>query len=278
MAAANPSKDLEPSAPQAYSPLGGEGPVVAGCVVGVPAQASMESVTRCRFCQSPMPASNTFCGQCGKALREVPLEMPPGAQPSVTGTGGYWLEFNDIDMCRQGDMELILNWREHTTLDAMKKTVEEKGYSAITVSNGTPSFGHAALKKFDYQLQPSHCKPISTCCKHPCKIYIYVRPEGHVRCPEGFAMQGREMVAGAAQQQPFPGYISAYDAQGCWVCGCIPGGCACFQKVAHDNDSLLHKGIVFLLFAIPCPFAEMRRRHPGTNGFYKEGEANIVLK
>jgi len=49
--------------------------------------------------------------------------------------------------------------------------VELKGYSAITISAG-----HAKLKKFDYQLTPAHCKPISTCCRHPCTIYIYTPP------------------------------------------------------------------------------------------------------
>jgi hypothetical protein len=68
---------------------------------------------------------------------------------------------------------ILPNWRATTTIEVLKQMVEDKGYSAITVSNGNPSFGHAALKKFDYQLTPQHCKPISTCCRHPCKIYIW---------------------------------------------------------------------------------------------------------
>jgi hypothetical protein len=111
------------------------------------------------------------------ATRVMPTPMqpllPPGASPSVTGLSGYWLEFVDIDMCGQGDTEIIHDWRRHTTIDNLKRTVEQKSYSAITVSNGHPSFGHAALKKFDFQLTHMHCKPISSCCRHPCKIYIY---------------------------------------------------------------------------------------------------------
>eukprot|EP00927_Polykrikos_kofoidii_P053189 TRINITY_DN4745_c0_g1_i14.p1 TRINITY_DN4745_c0_g1~~TRINITY_DN4745_c0_g1_i14.p1 ORF type:complete len:406 (-),score=25.32 TRINITY_DN4745_c0_g1_i14:93-1310(-) len=89
---------------------------------------------------------------------------------------GTWTEHVDIDMCGQGDAEIIPDWKNKVTIEDLKRIVEEKGYSAITVSNGYPSFGHAALKKFDYQLTPAHCKPITTCCRHPCKIYIYTPP------------------------------------------------------------------------------------------------------
>ena len=36
------------------------------------------------------------------------------------------------------------------SIEELKKKVEENGYSAITVSSGEPSFGHAALKSFPY--------------------------------------------------------------------------------------------------------------------------------
>ena len=81
-------------------------------------------------------------------------------------------------MCGQGDVEIIHDWRRHKSIDDLKRMVEERGYSAFTVSNGQPSFGHAALKRFDYVLTPQHCKPITTCCNHPCTIYIYT-PPGH---------------------------------------------------------------------------------------------------
>jgi hypothetical protein len=53
-------------------------------------------------------------------------------------------------MCGQGDVDIIGDWKNHTTIEALKQKVIEKGYSAVTVSNGEPSFGHAALKKFDF--------------------------------------------------------------------------------------------------------------------------------
>ena len=104
---------------------------------------------------------------------------PQGGLPfldAAGGAGGSWTEHKNIDMCGQGDVEIIPNWRGSLSLDALKRMVEERGYSAFTVSSGKPSFGHAALKKFPYQLTPQHCKPITTCCKHPCTIYIYTPP------------------------------------------------------------------------------------------------------
>ena len=80
-------------------------------------------------------------------------------------------------MCRQGDVEIIPNWRSHKSIADLKRMVEERGYSAFTISSGEPSFGHAALKSFKYQLTPEHCKHISSCCNHPSTIWIY-HPDG----------------------------------------------------------------------------------------------------
>jgi len=84
-----------------------------------------------------------------------------------------WEVYENIDMCRQGDVEIIWNWKATHSVDDLKRIVMTKNYSAFTISNGKPSFGHAALKSFRYNLTKEHCKPISTCCKHPCKIYIW---------------------------------------------------------------------------------------------------------
>ena len=84
-----------------------------------------------------------------------------------------WSAHQNIDMCGQGDVEIIHNWRATHSIEDLQRIVEQKGYSAFTVSSGQPSFGHAALKKFPYQLTAGHCKPITTCCNHPCTIYIW---------------------------------------------------------------------------------------------------------
>jgi len=49
-------------------------------------------------------------------------------------------------MCGQGDVEIIGEWRSHTSIEELKQKVIDRGYTAVTVG----SFGHAALKKFDY--------------------------------------------------------------------------------------------------------------------------------
>ena len=88
------------------------------------------------------------------------------------GAKGTWAHYSNIDMCGQGDVEIIGDWKRKHSIDDLKRMVEERGYSAFTVSAGQPSFGHAALKRFPFELTKEHCKPISTCCRHPCTIYI----------------------------------------------------------------------------------------------------------
>ena len=46
------------------------------------------------------------------------------------------------------------------------------------MSNGNPSFGHAACKNFSFRLTKEICHPISQCCKHPCTLYIWNPPQG----------------------------------------------------------------------------------------------------
>ena len=85
----------------------------------------------------------------------VTKEQEKGYRYQAKPTGGHWTEHQNIDMCRQGDVEIIGDWRSKHSIEDLKKMVVDKGYSAVCVG----SFGHAALKKFDYQLEASHCKP-----------------------------------------------------------------------------------------------------------------------
>jgi len=87
-------------------------------------------------------------GATGKARASGKSNAPSGAQ-------GRWEVHKNVDMCFQGDVEIIPDWKRSTSLAALKKTVEAKGYSAVCIG----SFGHAALKSFEYQLTKSHCKP-----------------------------------------------------------------------------------------------------------------------
>ena len=66
-----------------------------------------------------------------------------------------WSVHQNIDMYAQGDKERIRNWRSTHSIEDLKRIVEQKGYSAISVG----SFDFAALKKFPYQLTADHCEP-----------------------------------------------------------------------------------------------------------------------
>lgn len=70
--------------------------------------------------------------------------------------------------------------------------------------------------------------------------------------------------------------ISTSDIAGDWACCCIPGGWACFEKVANGEDKLIHRGCVCLFFWLPCPFEEHRTRVPNTNGFRKDGDPGNI--
>ena len=61
---------------------------------------------------------------------------------------------------------IIRDWKKRHSIADLKKIVEEKGYSGFSVGN----FGHAALKRFDYQLTVGHCKPTKG---YTCTIHIY---------------------------------------------------------------------------------------------------------
>ena len=66
-----------------------------------------------------------------------------------------WSVHQNIDMYAQGDKERIRNWRSTHSIEDLKRIVEQKGYSAISVCSG----GFATLKQFSYQLTAGHCKP-----------------------------------------------------------------------------------------------------------------------
>ena len=77
--------------------------------------------------------------------------------PAPVSCGPGWSAHQNIDMCGQGDVEIIHNWRGKHSIEELMRKVEQNDYSAVCVG----SFGHAALKKFPYQLTAGHCKPSS---------------------------------------------------------------------------------------------------------------------
>ena len=90
---------------------------------------------------------------------------------------GKWLHYQNIDMCCQGDVEIIGDWKKQHTVESLKKIVEAKGYSAVCVG----SFGHAALKSFDYQLTKEHCAPSRG---YTNDLYIFVPDAEHAKPPK----------------------------------------------------------------------------------------------
>ena len=64
--------------------------------------------------------------------------------------------------------------------------------------------------------------------------------------------------------------ISTSKIAGFWGCCCIPLGWALFKKEASGPHDLIHSGVVFLFWLIPCGFTEPRtRRSTKGNGFVK---------
>ena len=131
----------------------------------------------------------------------------PGAPPAGPGfakvapAAGRWSEHQNIDMCGQGDVEIIHNWRSTHSVDDLKRIVEQKGYSAVCVG----SFGHAALKKFPYQLTPGHCKPSRG---YTNTLYIWENGGG--------AVTAQPQAVKSYQ----PGDLSARAVKGCYVGSC----------------------------------------------------------
>jgi len=69
----------------------------------------------------------------------------------------------------------------------------------------------------------------------------------------------------------FPGKRSAEDLAGCWGCVCLPGGCAIEAKQSLGHDTLYHKGVAMLFFALPIAYEDRWDRQGRSNVFKKEG-------
>ena len=108
---------------------------------------------------------------CGASRPDCDDEGP------ITPRNGTWTKYSNIDMCDQGDVQIIRGWRSKRSIAEMKRIVEQNNWSAICVG----SFGHAALKTFDFQLRQHHCKPSKG---YTCTIFVFTPPSHKVK-PEG---------------------------------------------------------------------------------------------
>lgn len=98
-----------------------------------------------------------------------PIEAIPINDNDISNSNGSWQIFDNIDMSFQGDVEIIQDWRSTMTIDDIKRKVEMNNWSAISVGD----FTHAAIKSFEYQLNPSFCKPSQG---YKNTLYIYTPP------------------------------------------------------------------------------------------------------
>ena len=94
---------------------------------------------------------------------------------TISGGGGSWTRFENIDMYDQGDVDLIQDWRSKMSLEDLLRKVEENDWSAVSIGD----FDFAVLKSFAYQLQPSHCRPSRG---YRNTLYIFIRPPTCCSC------------------------------------------------------------------------------------------------
>ena len=85
---------------------------------------------------SPRSRSDLFLGVADKEVTGIrrwrnPRTAARRARISRGGGGGVWEEYTNIDMCGQGDVEIIGNWTASHSIDDLKRMVETKGYSAF---------------------------------------------------------------------------------------------------------------------------------------------------
>ena len=75
-------------------------------------------------------------------------------------TSGTWVCLKNKDMCGQGDVDGIGDWKaEGKSLDDLRRICEERGHMAFSIDPSGRHFKHCAFKKFDYQLTAQHCTP-----------------------------------------------------------------------------------------------------------------------
>jgi len=101
----------------------------------------------------PTPSATPAESEASKQLEDAP---PP--------RGGVWVFYEDLDMADQGDVDVIENWEDHYSVEELKQVVEDQGYSAFVLKEGT-----AYIKNFEFQLTEDHCQPTD----YPCVIHIF---------------------------------------------------------------------------------------------------------
>ena len=76
------------------------------------------------------------------------------------GGKGSWVCLKNVDMCGQGDVDGVGDWRaEGKSVEELRRMAEARGHMAFSIDPSGRHFKHCAFKRFDFQLTPAHCTP-----------------------------------------------------------------------------------------------------------------------
>ena len=121
---------------------------------------------------------------CGRGTTGTPIELARGGghhrivqmlEAAAKGTcgKGSWVCLKNVDMCNQGDVEFVRNWRQGgKSVEDLRRMAEARGHMAFSIDPSGRHFKHCAFKRFDYQLTPAHCTP------SPGEIHIFTPAGG----------------------------------------------------------------------------------------------------
>lgn len=116
---------------------------------------------------------------CGRGSRGTPLELArggghhaianmleeaakgkmPADAPAAKGggEGGRWVVLTNVDMCGQGDVEIVGEWKRNHSVGELREMAEARGYMGERPLGGSPWTVAAALRR-----QQSHARVVRT--------------------------------------------------------------------------------------------------------------------
>ena len=80
-----------------------------------------------------------------------------GAAAKGGGEGGRWVVLTNMDMCGQGDVEIVGEWKRKHSVGELRKMAEARGYMGERPLGGSPWTVAAALRR-----QQSHARGVRT--------------------------------------------------------------------------------------------------------------------
>jgi len=186
------------------------------------------------------------------------LGVTEGAVFKLSYEPGIHVDFHYTNKHGSTSSRTITLWREEVLLNAIAHALRREGMSEGSVARAVSDEHHhwyhrPAEERGDGNQDSELC--LST-----------TGVDAGVQ--EGDAVA---VIYGERQEE----LISTDEIAGCWCCVCTPYMCtSCFRKEADGPNGLVHKGC--LIFPLPFPFNESRRRQGQTNKFAKhDDETNV---